>query len=188
MSKALIVYGTHYGATAGTSQEIASTLRKEGIDVRVVDAKQEKINGISEYDLVLVGSGIEIGKWRKEPEAFLEEYQKDLTSKKLALFVSCGASSTAMYGGNPEEMTKNKEAYLDKVAAKYSLKPLALGFFGGIYDYNKMPLLVKLILRLRSITPKVKSAFKESSPGVYDSRDMNEVRNWAADLSKKIVE
>ncbi len=150
----------------------------------MANAKKEKINNISGFDLVLVGSGIEIGKWRKEPESFLKEFQKDLASKKLALFVSCGASNVAMNDGNNEEMAKNKEAYLDNVAAKYGLKPVAYGFFGGIYDYNRMPFLVKLILR-RSITPKLKSIFKEAKPGVYDTRDLAEVRKWAEDLSKK---
>jgi len=185
MNKALIVYGSNYGATAGTSQEIAAVMRKEGLDVHVVDAKKEKISGLSEYDLVLVGSGIEIGKWHKEIEAFLKNFQKDLVSKKLALFVSCGASSIALNDGKPEEMAKNKEAYLDKEAAKFGLTPVAYGFFGGIYDYNKMSLFVKLILR-RSITPKLKSAFKESPPGVYDTRNMDEVKNWATELVKNI--
>ena len=31
MSKALIVYGTRFGAAASTSEEIAKTLRKKGI-------------------------------------------------------------------------------------------------------------------------------------------------------------
>jgi menaquinone-dependent protoporphyrinogen IX oxidase len=41
--KALIVYSTRYGETASTSQEIAATMRKEGIEVRVVNAKEEKV-------------------------------------------------------------------------------------------------------------------------------------------------
>jgi menaquinone-dependent protoporphyrinogen oxidase len=187
LNKVLIVYGSNYGATAGTSEEIATVMRKEGLDVRLVDAKKEKISDISEYDLVLVGSGIEIGKWHKEIEAFLKGFQKDLVSKKLALFVSCGASSIALNNGNPEEMAKNKETYLDKEAAKFGLTTVAYGFFGGIYDYNKIPIFAKLIMR-RSITPKVKSAFKENTPRVYDTRNMDEVRNWTADLVKKVKE
>ena len=42
MTKALIVYGTRYGATASTSEEIAEMLRKEGFDVRVANAKKDK--------------------------------------------------------------------------------------------------------------------------------------------------
>ena len=43
----LIVYGTSYGATAGTSEEIANVLQAEGFDVKVVNAKEEKIKDIS---------------------------------------------------------------------------------------------------------------------------------------------
>jgi flavorubredoxin len=39
MSKALIVYGTRYGATADTSKIIADALRQEGFEVRVVNAR-----------------------------------------------------------------------------------------------------------------------------------------------------
>ena len=47
--KTLIVYGTRYGATAGTSEEIAKVLRDEGFDVRVVNAKEEKVDDISSH-------------------------------------------------------------------------------------------------------------------------------------------
>ncbi len=40
--KTLIVYGTRYGATTGTSEEIAKILQNEGFDVKVTNAKQEK--------------------------------------------------------------------------------------------------------------------------------------------------
>jgi menaquinone-dependent protoporphyrinogen IX oxidase len=42
--KTLIVYGTRYGATAGTSEEIAKILSHEGFDVKVVNAKEEKMD------------------------------------------------------------------------------------------------------------------------------------------------
>jgi menaquinone-dependent protoporphyrinogen oxidase len=92
MTKALIVYGTRYGETASTSEEIANVIRKEGIEVRVVNAKEEKVNDIAEYDLVIVGSGIQINKWTGKPEKFLKKFQKELAKKKVALFVCCGSS------------------------------------------------------------------------------------------------
>jgi len=39
--KVLIVYGTRYGATEGTSEEIAKVLRGEGLDIRVVNSSFE---------------------------------------------------------------------------------------------------------------------------------------------------
>ncbi len=39
--KVLIAYEPRYGATEGTSEEIAKVLRGEGLDVRVVNASFE---------------------------------------------------------------------------------------------------------------------------------------------------
>ena len=47
MIKALIVYGTRYGATADTSKVIADVLRQKGFEVRVVDAKKDKVQSIN---------------------------------------------------------------------------------------------------------------------------------------------
>ncbi|MFC1487740.1 flavodoxin domain-containing protein, partial [Thermoproteota archaeon] len=65
MIKALVVYGTRYGATADTSEVISDVLRQEGFEVRVVDAKNDKVKSINEFELVIIGSGIKIGRWTK---------------------------------------------------------------------------------------------------------------------------
>ncbi len=102
MTKALIVYGTRYGAAASTSEEIARTLRQEGLDVRVVNAKLEKVKDITEYDLVAVGSGIMINRWTSEPEKFLKKFQKELAKQKVALFVCCDSASQALNEEKPD--------------------------------------------------------------------------------------
>ena len=65
--RTLIVYGTRYGATISTSEEIAKVLAKvlqsEGLEVTVVNAKEEKIKDISPYELVIVGSGMQFARW-----------------------------------------------------------------------------------------------------------------------------
>jgi len=83
MTKALIAYGTRYGATEMTSEEIADVLRQEGLDVKVVNLKEDKVKDITEYELVIVGSGIQIHKWTGEPEKFLKKFQKELAKRKL---------------------------------------------------------------------------------------------------------
>ena len=85
-----MVYGTRYGATVDTSKVIADTLCQEGLEVKVVDVKKDRIKSISEFELVIVGSGIRMGKWTKEPEESIEKSQKELQKKKVALFVCCG--------------------------------------------------------------------------------------------------
>jgi len=183
MSRALIVYGTRYGATAETSKVIAETLRQEGFEVEVVDAKKGKVQSINDYDLIIVGSGIQMGKWTGEPESFLRKYQEELSRKKVALFVSCGSANPLSEGEQKKkEMDEGKRKYLDEKATKYRLKPVAMGFFGGCYDFNKMSWFFKRTLS--SIKPKLEGAgFKESKTGVYDLRNLNDIRNWAKEVA-----
>jgi len=181
MTKALIVYGTRYGATASTSEEMASVLRQEGVEVRVANAKEEKIKDIAEYDLVIVSSGIQMRNWMSEPEEFLKKFQKELATKKLALFVSCGAGCKALVEGKLDAVANARREYLEEKAAQYNLQPIALGMFSGIYDYNKLPFGM-----LEALRPKLAAACKETQPGVYDTRDWNAIRNWTRELAQKV--
>ncbi len=185
MKKALIVYGTRTGTTANTSDVIADTLRQVGFEVKIVDAKKEKVQTISEFDLIIVGSGIQMGKWTKEPEDFLKKYQKELANKKLALFVSCGGANPLSEGEKKnKEMDDAKRKYLEDKAVEYKVTPVALGFFGGCYDFNQMSWFFKKTLS--SIKPKLESAgYKETKTGVYDLRDLDGIRNWTRELARQ---
>jgi menaquinone-dependent protoporphyrinogen oxidase len=178
MSKALIVFGTRYGAAASTSEEIAKTILQKGIRVDLRDAKKEKVKSIAEYDLIIVGSGIQINRWTSEPEDFLKKFQKQLASKKVALFVCCGSASDK---SKPELAVNAKRKYLEEKAAKYNLQPVALGLFGGIYNYNSMPWFAKKAMN--ADRPRVEAAYKETEPGIYDTRDLNAIRGWAEKLA-----
>jgi menaquinone-dependent protoporphyrinogen oxidase len=186
MNKALIVYGTRYGTTAETSEIIAETLRKEGFEVRIVNAKKEKVQSIDEFDLIIVGSGIQMGKWTKEPESFLEKFQNELSNKKVALFVSCGSANPLSEGEQKnKEMDDAKRKYLQDKSVEYNVKPIALGFFGGCYDFNKMSWFFRKTLS--SVRPKLKEAgYKESKTGVYDLRDLEAIRSWTREVAKMV--
>ena len=183
MSKALIVYGTRTGTAAITAQEIAQTLQSEGLETKVMDAKKEKIKSITEYDLIIAGSGIAVGRWTGESEGFLKKFQKDLADK-VALFVNCGSAAEKLNPDKPEIAANARVKYLVEKATKYNLKPLALGFFGAIYNYNTMSWIMKK--GMEAERPKLAANYKESEPGVYDTRDVEAIKNWAKELAAKI--
>jgi menaquinone-dependent protoporphyrinogen IX oxidase len=182
----LIVYGTRYGATASTSEDIAETLRKEGFDVKVVDLKKDKVKDITEYELIIVGSGIQINRWTKEPEKFLKKFQKELTKKKVALFVCCGSTKPLDEKTDKAESIKNaRTKYLEEKAAKYNLQPVALGLFGGVYNYNRVPWLFGKFMQ--AIKPQLEAAgIPQTEPGLYDTRDLNAICNWAKEVAQTI--
>jgi flavodoxin len=195
VDKALIVYGSRFGATAGTAEEIAGTLRNKGIDVRIANAKKETIDDISGYELIVLGSGMMWDRWTGETEKFLERFQKELGEKKVALFVSSGIQPLIekegrLPFGNPrgkagapdpaEIIGRARKVYLEEKAAKYNLQPVSLGLFGGLLGNNAPWWSRKLF---SSLGTRLKEAgFNELKPGTYDTRDLNAIRKWTEEL------
>lgn len=182
--KTLIAYGTRYGATAGTAEEISKVLQEEGHDVQVVDVKKDKIKSISEYELVIIGSGMRIFRWVGEAENFIKKFQDELRQKKTAIFVSSGAQAPLKHDNDTEAMDTAWRKYLVEKAEKYSLQPIMMAIFGGVWDYNKMGFPFKKTMiafqdKLREI------GIEETHPGVYDTRDWEEIRRWARELAQK---
>jgi len=184
--KTLIAYGTRFGATAGTAEEIAKLLHEEGFEVKVANLKGQEIQGISEYNLVIVGSGMKMGHWTSEAEDFLKKFQYQLNDKKLALFAST-MKAAAEREGKVEQVAKTHKVALEDKVTRYSLKPITLGFFGGVLDYNKMGFFERKAMGLYK-SQLEKDGFKESEPGVYDMRNWDEIRNWTRELAQKARE
>jgi len=182
MSKVLIVYGTRYGATETTSEEIARVMREKGLEVKVVNLKKEKVKDIAPYDLVIVGSGLQMGKWTGEPEAFLDQFRKELAGKKVAIFVSSAAQALSEFEKKTQDIETARKQNLDSKAEKYELHPVSMVTFGGVWDFNKMNFIFKRTLA--GFKPKIEAAgFKEIKPGLYDTRDWESIRAWAKELA-----
>ena len=158
-------------------------LREEHYDIKLVNAQEEKIKDISAYQLVIVGSSLANCKWNSQAEEFLKRFQNDLDHKALALFVS-SMNPIAKREGNTEEMAKLRKIALEDKIAKYHLKPIITGVFGGILNYNKMVFLARKGMEIAFKTRLQTTGFQEVEPGVYDLRDWDEIRSWARDLVK----
>jgi len=180
--KALIAYGTRYGATAGTSEEIAKILREEGFETKIVNLKEEKIKDISEYDLILVGSGMGNCRYASEVEDFLKNFRKQFEGKKLALFVSTMITFFEKEG-KTDDVAKTRKIALEDKVAKYNLKPIAVGYFGGVIDYNKMGFIARKGMEF--FKPQLEKHGYKVAEGIYDLRNWDEIRNWTKELAEK---
>ncbi len=173
--KALIVYGTRYGTAAEIAEEIGRVMEAEGAEVDVVNSKGLKGCDVSPYDLVVVGSGIKIGKWTGESLKFLKKNKDDLKNKKVALFVSCGAAN------EEKSRSEGQEKYLDEVARKYLTgKPVATGLFGSVYDPDARHGLMYKFTMKHIKEELEKQGIDTSKP--HDFRDWDGIRAWARSL------
>jgi len=173
---ALVVFGTRYGSTAKIAEEMGKVLRDEGFRVRVANAAEETISDVSEFDVVIVGSGIKMGKWTKETLNFLKKFEADLSQKKVALFVSCG------YSREHDKVDEARENFLIKVADRYpSIKPVSLGLFGGVFSFDKYGFSEKLLFR--GIKKELeKQGIDTRKP--HDFRDWDAIREWTKAVIK----
>jgi menaquinone-dependent protoporphyrinogen IX oxidase len=186
-TRGLIIYGTSFGATKGTSEEIARILREDNFNIKLVNAQEEKVKDISEYELVIVGSSLANCRWNGQAEDFLKKFHKEFEQKKLALFVS-SVAAIAEREGNMEEVAKIQKLALEDKVSKYGLKPLATALFGGILNYPKMGFMARKGMEVAFKSRLQNTGFKESESGVYDLRDWDKIRNWTRELAKKARE
>jgi len=86
MTTVLIVYGSRHGGTGGIAERIGDVLRTEGLDVRMAEAGH--ITDIGTPDAFVVGSGVYMGSWLKEPLEFVERNKAVLASRPTWFFSS----------------------------------------------------------------------------------------------------
>ena len=170
----LVGYGTRYGSTAEVAERIGKVLRENGLTVRIVDIKEEDPpSDLSDFDLVIVGSGILAGRWTKEPIEFLKKNKEILAEKDVALFVVCA------YAANPETRHDAFENYLVAVGKDLDpITPISLGFFGGVIDFSKYNFAIRALMKRM-----VKSNAEDREVSEYmDLRDWEEIESWAKSL------
>ena len=181
----LIAYGTRYGATTSTAEEISKVLQGEGFEVKVVNLKEEKVKDISKFELVIIGSGMKMEMWTSKAKAFLNKFSSELKKKKVAIFVSSGARALMEYKGEHDEIIRITKKYLEDKASKYDLDPISMTMFGGIWDYNQIGKIYRKFIDAEREN-FVPAGINETEPGVYDSRNWDDIRKWAKELASMI--
>ena len=172
--KALVVYGTRFGGTRSVAEEIGRTLGGEGFEVDVVDAK-DGAPGVEPYGLVVVGSGIMMGKWTGDAEAFLKKNRDALRGRRLAMFVSCGS------GDKGEDWEKARRDYIDAVAARHGVSPSLAAVFGGIYDFRGRGLFGSIAMW--GMKKEMERRGVDTGKP-YDFRDWDRIREWGREVAR----
>ena len=173
----LIGYGTRYGSTAEIAEAMAKTAQEAGADVDLINLKKRKPpRSIEDYNLVVIGSGIQVGRWTKEPLEFIKKNLDTLSKAKTALFVVCGDAAS------PDKCDSAQIAYLDTILEEYpNLTPISTGLFPGVFDFSKYNFAVKSLVK--SIVKKDLEPGEEV-PEKIDFRDWEMVTDWITKLVK----
>jgi len=142
MSKILITYASKTGTTEEIAEKIGEILKEKGISLEV--KKINEVKDVSSYEVVILGTGVRIGKVFSESVNFLKKFKKELENKKLFYFLVC----LTICEDTPENR-KTTEGYLNQLSQ--IIKPEGYEFFPGRFYYSKISPIFRSFLKKMKI-------------------------------------
>ncbi len=166
MSGILVVYGTKTGCTARIAEKIAETLTQTGAAVHVAPASETP--DASEFDAIVVGSGVRAGNWHKQVKEWVAANAEALKARPTAFF------TVGLTMGVEPEKAEEVRAYTDSLTAETGVIPLDIGLFAGMNEPAGLSLPERLIIKM-----------VKAPQG--DFRDFEAVARWASDLAPRLT-
>lgn len=131
--KSLIAYATKYGCAQNCAKTLCEKIKGE---VELCNLKKIKDIDLSNYDSVIIGGSIYMGKIQKEVKKFCEDRISELREKKVGLFICCmgeeEVAQTQLNNSFPQEL-------INVAIAKEN--------FGGEFILDKMKSFDKFIVK-----------------------------------------
>lgn len=153
----LVAYATKSGSTAEIAQVLGEELGRMGLEteVRSVDA----VGDLRGFDVIILGSAVYNGKWRKEALRFGSQHAVEFRQKRVWLFES-GPTDTSADEGKAEP-AKAAAKLAEQVGARQHV------IFGGKFGPEQVGEFTR-----RMIAQSDKSPYG-------DFRNFDRVRGWA---------
>jgi menaquinone-dependent protoporphyrinogen oxidase len=160
MTRVLVAFATKMGSTRGIADAVGEELLGHGLAVDVRNVRE--VSSLGDYQAVVLGSAVYLGRWRPEATRFVRQHTAELAKCRVWLFESgwIGEKPTAP----PSTSGGLKRAQQAGAAA-----PIV---FGGCLD----PKLA---------TGPIDRIVAKRRSGDY--RDWEEIRAWAATIANVLV-
>ncbi|HKO32555.1 MAG TPA: flavodoxin domain-containing protein, partial [Candidatus Limnocylindria bacterium] len=84
--RALVTVSSKHGGTEGIGRAIAEVLESAGIDVHLIPPAG--VGSLDEYDVVVVGSALYMGRWMAPARDFVQGHADALRRRPVWLFAS----------------------------------------------------------------------------------------------------
>lgn len=162
--KILVAYATQYGATREIADRVGEELNKAGFQADVREIKH--VGNLNDYEAVIIGSGLYIGKWNKDAVEFVKRNEKILASKPLWIF-----SSGPTGDGDPVQLVDGMRVPPEIQSVVDRISPRSLVVFHGYINPKKLNFIQKW-----AIKNVVKKPFG-------DYRDWKMISSWAQNIA-----
>lgn len=163
-ARILVAYASKCGSTGEVAEVVGEVLRGTGASVDVRTVKEAR--DLKQYDAVVVGSAIRMGKLLPGAVKFAKKHRSTLGRVPVAYFLVC----LAMKEDTPENR-QEAMGYLEPLLKVR--EPVSTGLFGGKVDHSKLSFMMRMV------------ASKDDT-GVLDEgdwRNWDEIRAWAGEIT-----
>jgi menaquinone-dependent protoporphyrinogen oxidase len=150
---AIIVYKSQHGCTEMCANELAKNLKD---DATLVNLKKMPDADITEYETVLIGGSIHVGRIQKAVKLFCEKNFDTLLTKRIGLFICC-----------MEEGEKAREEFDSAFPEQLREHAKATGIFGGAFNFDRMNFIEKTIVKKVANIDKSVSKVNEDAIGEF---------------------
>jgi menaquinone-dependent protoporphyrinogen oxidase len=161
----LVAYATKYGSTREVAEQIAATLRENGLEVTLLPARE--VQSLDGYRAIILGAALYMFRWHRDARRFLRRHRQTLAERPVAVF--------ALGPVNDEEKEfQDARAQFDKQLARFPwFAPVAIEVFGGVWDASKLGFPFNVLPALNKIPAS-------------DARDWEAIRAWASNVAAKL--
>lgn len=174
MTQVLVVVATRHGATRGIADRIGETLRAEGLEASVFDAREAPAPQFA--DAVVIGGAAYMGKWLDAVTEYINLNHAALSERPTWLFAS-GPIGHELLDKQGRDVIEPPAFMTDAAAAV-----LARGtrVFFGRWDPADPPMSVAE--RLFRILPVSKDVLP-----IGDFRDWPAIEGWAREIAQELT-
>lgn len=123
--KTVILYTTKYGSVRKAAAILKEKLNGE---TALVDIANGSIPSLDEYDTVILGGSVYMGRIQKKLSSYIQNNLNVLLKKRIGVFLCAGATE------NGQQEKELREAYPSRLYDHV----LARGVLGYSYDFDKM--------------------------------------------------
>jgi menaquinone-dependent protoporphyrinogen oxidase len=176
MTKILIGYGTTEGQTAKIADRLAEVMRSHGFEADAVDLKQSEDLRLDDYQAVIIGGSIHMGKHQEAVADFVRMNRGVLERLPSAFF----SVSLAAHGD-----TANAEAYITNFEQQTGWHPTKVGLFSGALLYRKYGILKRWMMK-RIVRDKPGILSTDTSRD-HEYTDWDQVERFGRDFLERLV-
>ena len=175
MSSILIGFASHHGQTRKVAVRLGEHLRALGHEVDLANIADGLVETPSpeDYDVVVLGSRIEVGRYARPLAAYVRDHRAALGEIPTALFAVSMAAASTDKGSDPD-------GYLEKICKELGWAPSLRKAIAGGLKYREYGFITRFVMK----TISRRAGRTTDTSKNHELTDWEVVRRFAGEIAE----